>query len=294
MVKTKRFRLRDGRFVAWDEYGAPDGIPVIHMHGTPSARIEPAMFGLPEICESLGIRLIAPDRPGVGLSDIQPCRTILDWPTDLAELTDHIGIDRFQMLGYSGGGVYTLATALRMPERVEWISIVSGTAPFDLPEITAGINENSFRFMRMSVEKPVVAGLMVSMMALTARFVPDRVASQARQALPAPDADLMRVDENGREFARMVREAARSGHRGPRHETALMVSPWGFEINDIQTPVHVWHGDVDRNAPIAMGRYLASNLPNATPHFIENEGHLSLLKRYAREILANHALIAGA
>jgi pimeloyl-ACP methyl ester carboxylesterase len=79
-------------------------------------------------------------------------------------------------------------------------------------------------------------------------------------------------------------EALRPGTRGHAWETRLLVRPWGFRLEEIAIPVHVWHGDQDREAPPAMGRFVAERIPQGRLHLCPGEGHL-LLFRHWEEIL---------
>jgi pimeloyl-ACP methyl ester carboxylesterase len=278
--------LPDGRRLAYNVYGPVEGHPVFYFHGAPSARIEAEFFHLHEYAAALGIRLIAPDRPGLGWSDYQPRRTIADWPVDVMHLSEHLGIGKFNILGYSGGGPYALACAQMIPERLGAVSVVSCTAPHDVPGLTGSINENSLQFMQMCVRRPRVARLMTRAMGFLARHFPWKMATQAISSLPEVDARVMSEPENGKGFARLVAEAARANGRGPQHDTALMVLPWPIDLSRIDYPIRIWHGELDRNAPIQMGRYLGSRLPQADPKFVSGEGHLSLMFRHGHQILS--------
>src|SRR5438309_1811387 len=112
---NQTIKLRDGRTLAYAEYGDPAGTPVIFFHGTPGSRLMAAPAWKDE---SLGLRIIAPDRPGFGLSTYRPNRTILNWASDVAELADALKLDKFIVAGVSGGGPHSLACAHELPDRV--------------------------------------------------------------------------------------------------------------------------------------------------------------------------------
>src|SRR5512135_3671545 len=124
-LSSQSFRLPDGRSLAYAEYGAPDGKPVLYFHGLSGSRLEPAMLGSDEM-KKAGIRLIAPDRPGMGGSDFQPGRGFSDWPRDIACLADMMGLGRFGVFGVSGGGGYVSACTCMIPERLTGAVIASG------------------------------------------------------------------------------------------------------------------------------------------------------------------------
>jgi pimeloyl-ACP methyl ester carboxylesterase len=136
-VLAQQVRLGDGRLLGYAEYGDPLGKPIFHFHGWVSSRLE---FGPNhETARSLGARVISIDRPGCGLSDFKPGRKILDWPDDVAELADALGIDRFAVSGWSFGGPYVVACAYKIPHRLTAAGIIAGTTPLNRPGATRGM-----------------------------------------------------------------------------------------------------------------------------------------------------------
>src|SRR4051794_8186544 len=122
--------LRDGRRIAYCEWGDRDGLPIILCHGAPASRL----FGPdPDATAQAGVRLITVDRPGYGRSDPRPGRQILDWPADVEELAAAIGVQEFDVLGHSSGGSYALACAYQLPDRVGRVGLISSIVPFDEP-----------------------------------------------------------------------------------------------------------------------------------------------------------------
>ncbi len=128
--------LPDGRKLGYGEQGPSGGKPLFYFHGTPGCRCERRLFISEELTERLNIRVIVPDRPGMGLSDYKAGRTIGDWPADVAALADVLKLECFAVVGYSGGGPYALACALKIPERLTAVGTVSSNAPFDVPGLT--------------------------------------------------------------------------------------------------------------------------------------------------------------
>jgi pimeloyl-ACP methyl ester carboxylesterase len=287
---NQQLRLPGGRLLGYDEYGAPDGTPLFYFHGSPSTRLEWRLFGSEALASKLNIRVIAPDRPGLGRSEFQRGRRIGDWPADVLALADHLKLARFAVLGYSAGGPYASACALKIPERLTRVGIVSGTAPFDEPGLTAGINPTNLRFIQLARTKPWLSRLTLRLMGLMVRFTPRQFIEGAIATLPVPDQAVLARPDFRQGFIAMIREALFAGPRGAQWDTALMVSPWDFRPQDIQLAVYLWHGEKDRNAPFAMGRFIADAIPNSQVNFEPDEGHLSLISKYIEEIL--NALIA--
>jgi pimeloyl-ACP methyl ester carboxylesterase len=128
-------------------------------------------------------------------------------------IADHFGIERFSVLGYSGGGTYALACAQKIPERLGTVILVSSTGPHDVGGLTDDINSNSLQFMQLCANRPVLGALASRSMGFMARWFPGRLIAGEVSSLPEPDARLMSDPEIGLKFARLVSEAARNGGR---------------------------------------------------------------------------------
>src|ERR1700733_15369759 len=151
-------KLRDGRTLAYGEFGDPAGAPIIYCHGTPSSRAEGELTLRGSCAGPLGLRVIIPARPGMGGSDFLRKRRIVDWPSDVLELADALQIERFAMLGSSGGAPYALVCGAMIPERVSVVGVIGGVAPIDAP----GLFSPRTRFLSQMVRvaAPIMRGLM--------------------------------------------------------------------------------------------------------------------------------------
>ena len=277
--------LSDGRKLGYNEYGPADGKPLFYFHGTPSSRIEWQMFGGEQLASQLHLRIISIDRPGMGLSDFQVGRHLLDWPTDIAALADELGIDHFAILAFSGGSPYAAACALAIPERLTSVGIVSGAGSFIEKEVADSINPMSRQFFDLSRDKPVRGRMMLRMMGAMAHYAPNRLIAQTMAALPESDQSVLKRPEVQQWYLQTMREAQRRGPRGAQHDTALMVSPWEFRPQEIKMVVHLWYGEADRDTPIAMGRSLAAAIPKSQAHFYPDDGHLSVFVNHIQNIM---------
>jgi pimeloyl-ACP methyl ester carboxylesterase len=271
----RTIQLRDGRRLGYAEEGDSAGAPVLFFHGWPGSRVEGRIGH--EAARATGVRLIAIDRPGMGLSDFQSRRTLVDWPTDVVELASALGLDRFAVLGISGGGPYAAACAWKLPDRLAGAGIVSGLAPLDVPGVIAGMG----RLNRMTFQLAGHVGVLRRiLMAATARSVarrPGRVLE--RGVATEVDREYLGRPEVRKLLGESLSEAFRNGSRGPAWEMGLYARTWGFRLDEIRTPVFLWHGEQDANAPIAMGRYLASSIPECRASFFPGEGHLHFIDR---------------
>ncbi len=142
---SQQIILKDGRTLGYAEYGAPGGKPIFHFHGDPSSRLD--AWHLNEPAKHIKARIIAIDRPGIGLSDFKAGRRYLDWPDDVIELADNLGINRFAVLGISGGGPYAMACAAKIPQRLTAVALVGSPCPFNVPAATKDLS----RYQRLSV-----------------------------------------------------------------------------------------------------------------------------------------------
>jgi len=284
---NQQIRLPDGRKLAYNEYGAPNGKPLFYFHGSPGSRLEATLYVNEDILQSLGVRLIAMDRPGMGLSDFQPNRRLLDFPNDVLALADHLGIERFSIIAYSLGGPYGFACAFAIPQRLHKVGIVSGAALFTEPELVNNINEGTRKFLTLPREKPFLSHLFIGMaLGVMPRIAPNRFVAQANSLLPEADRTVLVTNpvlQKG--FVNTVRETTRQGTRGAQHESLLTVTDYGFRLQDIQTPVLLWHGEADQNIPMEMARFAASAIPKCEAKFYPNEGHLSLFKKHSEEFV---------
>ena len=288
---NQQMQLPDGRRLGYDERGPSNGKPLFYFHGSPSSRIESTLYASEGSLQSLNVRLIAVDRPGMGLSDFQPKRRLLDWSQDVLALADHLKIERFAILAYSLGGPYGLTCAHAIHDRLTKVGIVSGSAMFTEPELLKNINEGTRRFLNMPRESPLASRLFLGMvLGIMPRIAPNKFIAQANSFLPAPDREIVLPDtEFQMGFIRMVREAMQQGTRGAFHESLLTITDRGFRLQDIQMPILLWHGESDQNIPVEMACYAATAIPKCEAEFYPNEGHLSLFKKNAEMII--HKLV---
>ena len=276
----QQIRLQDGRMLGYAEYGVPDGVPVFYFHGFPSSRLDWQFFDCEDPATELNARIIAADRPGFGLSDFQRDRRMVGWPDDVAELADALQIDRFTVLGVSGGGPYAAACAFKIHGRLTRTGIVCGMGPSDAPGMVDGTSwtiPGKSSLMRRFI-------LMLTSMGL--QRDPDQFMSRSRETFSEPDRQLLDQPELARVFVEGMQEAFRSGIGGANHEAGLYTQPWGFQLQEIAAEVHLWHGELDNNVPISVGRYVADAIPDCNARFYEGEGHLALPHNRMLEILS--------
>ncbi|TPG36097.1 alpha/beta fold hydrolase [Mycolicibacterium hodleri] len=261
-------RLRDGRSLGFAQYGDPDGVVVVNAHGGLVGRLD--VSAARPFAEQAGVRLISPDRPGIGLSDRLPGRTLLDWADDISELLDQLGIERFSTMGWSMGGQYAATLGYAMPTRVRRVAIIAGALPLTEPGVFSQLPLFDRMYTRLSQGAPWVARQCFRTMALMARAAPTLNGRLATWGLGGADASVLR-SEGFDSFSAMSYEGLRRPS-GVVDDYRTWLLPWGFAPEDIDVPVDVWSGTEDPLVPSAWGDELAQRIPNAT-HCRRTGGH---------------------
>lgn len=283
MGETRLFELADGRELAWSEYGSLDGAPVVAFHGSPGTRHFFAPMA--EIAARKGVRLIAPDRPGYGYSTYHPGRTYETWAGDVAQLADHLSIDRFAVVGPSSGGPNAAGSARFLGERVAGCAIVSSPAPPEAGISKKGTSGTSQLTQRLALAAPRLRGFVFEMGLRLVQRWPDKAMALAGRTLPACDAAIMeRPEIRAAMRTELGRPVASTAGRAAIQDLVLERTPWGFRLQDLARPVQVWHGDLDRNVSVEGGVYMATEIPGATLHRVPDEGHL-LIYGHFEEVL---------
>ena len=271
----RTMQLADGRSLAWAEYGDPHGAPLIFHHGIPSSREAAAV--LSGAAGRNAVRLIAPDRPGFGYSDPLPERTILDWPRDLEQLADHLGLDTFSVASISAGLPYVLAAGLHIPERLEKIALISGLGRIDTAETLEGMSYEWRLIYSLFLKSRRLASLWMRGYGRAALRRPERVVAQQIKRMHAIDSEVLeRPDVSANRIADL-RQAFRQGPAAAGEEARMHLEPWGFEISDVQSEVYLWQGTLDESHPIHMGRTIAAELPHCRAVFAEGAGALGFV-----------------
>jgi len=269
--------LADGRRLAYVVHGDESGFAVVLEHGTPASRLGLGFTDAP--ARARGVRVICPDRPGIGRSDPARHRTLLEWADDVAGLMDALGIDRFGVVGYSCGGPHALACAARLPGRVGAVGLMAGSGPLDRPAAFEGLNAVDRWLAMTSARRPRLAALALRLQAAVARRAPGIALRGLMREVG--DADRRRLAVLGPELMRVVlAEATRQGPDGVIDDYRRWVAPWPFALDAIDAPVDIWQGDDDRGIPMHHAEDLAARLPRATLHRLAGEGHFSIAAHF--------------
>jgi pimeloyl-ACP methyl ester carboxylesterase len=261
--------LPHGRRLAYREYGHPDGAPVVNCHGGLLCGLDAAGYDI--AAREAGVRILSPDRPGLGDSTPAPGRTTADWAADVAGLLDHLGIDRVAMLGWSMGGQYALACAARLGDRVTRTVVVAGALPLDDPTTFAQLNPMDRRLTRLAQHHPHVAREVFVALGDVARHRPSAWVHLSERAAPPDEAAALEaLPDPGIAHGAAV---ALSHGDGMVEEYHAWARPWGFAPEDVVGPVTVWQGGADTLVPPAWGRTLADRLPRGRLTAVADAGH---------------------
>jgi pimeloyl-ACP methyl ester carboxylesterase len=268
----------DGRRIAVQESGNPSGQPVFLLHGTPGSRLGPLPRGI-RLYE-LGVRLITFDRPGYGDSDRLLSRRVADVVPDVRAIADKLGIDRFAVLGRSGGGPHALACAALLPARVTRAGVLVSLAPRSAVGLDwfAGMADSNVSAYMTAVTDP--AGLTASLVRAAAVIRADPASHVALLGPEMPEPDRRVVSDAGIRdlLARNFAEALRGSADGWIDDSLALCSPWGFGLAGIRVPVLLWHGQDDVFSPVAHARWLASQIPHAIMSIRPATAHFGALE----------------
>jgi pimeloyl-ACP methyl ester carboxylesterase len=278
-----RIRLADGTDVGYAEAGDPGGQPVLHLHGTPGSRLEVGIPAARRAAEDLGVRLIAPDRPGVGLSPFRRF-SIRGYLRLVRGFADALGLERFAVTGVSSGGKYACACASGLPDLVTRAVLASSTCSSDLPGARATWSRDDRLVYTLASRAPWLLRLMFAKFIHDIRRDPMAIFPMMKGLGPA-DQEILRREDFRQMFAQNAAEAFRQGGRGPAHDYTLEARPWGVPLGQIRVPIEIWHGEDDRLVSPRASRILAAALPGAVTHFVPGEGHLLMAGNHARNAL---------
>jgi len=274
-------QLADGRSLAYAEWGPSAAPPVIYCHGFPSGRRELAL--LEPTLDRCGVhaRIVVFNRPGFGGSEFQPRRRFLDWPVDVAEGADQLGIDGFAVLGVSGGGPYALACGYALPDRVTNIGIVAGIAPVQAPGMD-GASAISGPSSHLAIRR-----LQFAMAAFSfAKGREDRFVDQSVATMGPADQAALAEPKTRAWFTETMRESFEQGGRAAAHEANLYRCPWGINVDQVTVRTRLWYGEADRTVPASAGRWLADSLPNADFSCWPDQGHFTwMLTDHVAEVV---------
>jgi pimeloyl-ACP methyl ester carboxylesterase len=238
-----------------------------------------------EPARALGLCLIAPDRPGYGLSTARRYRRLEDWAADLAVLMNALGHERFALVGISGGGPFALAAAHALRGRVRRLALVSSLAPLDQKAVRRHLDPGQRVMIGAARCGSHLLQAMLKLGGAGWRRLPDAVLRRLIRLALGSRHRLNNLPVAQKSVSNSFREAFRDGSEGVGNDLSLFRQAWGFDVEDIKTPTDLWHGEADAIVPVGMGRYLADCLPDCQATFIPEGGHYWIIE-HAGTVLA--------
>lgn len=275
---TQYIQLKTGRKLAFNEYGERMGKPAFYFHGTPGSRLE-AEFS-EDAAKDYNYRIIAPDRPGMGESDYQPGRALLDWPKNVVEIADHLELEKFGVIGVSGGGPSALACASAIPERLGFVVIMASWAPNSFKGAPREMNKIDQFFAKLSENRPQLLTYPFTLMGYVAKRFPKKFIEFISSSLSDSDRMMLKDPDVEKILTRDVQEAFRQGSQGVADDALLCYKNWGFDVSDIRIPVLLLQGTADTLVPYSFAQYLHKKIPNNTLMTYPDEGHYFMVTRF--------------
>lgn len=287
-ARDDSIRLPDGRALAYAEWGDLGGRPAFYFHGMPGSRL---FIPDPGAAADEHVRVIAADRPGMGRSDPQPGHVVADWPADVGALADALGLERFGVIGWSAGTPYAFACAALIPERLTAASATTSAAAMryliaDDPALRDSLLDDDDRaiFEALPQGRDAAEELATTLAAGFVEWLTEHPEQLAESEGDPGDEAFLEDPAERESFVDSISEAVRQGAGAFAPQYVAQIAPWGFRLEDIRTPVHVWSGAKDRITPPDRMRLVADKIPQVEFTVWPDVGHAGIAK-YFRDVL---------
>jgi pimeloyl-ACP methyl ester carboxylesterase len=277
--QPRRVSVSAERVVGLYEYGDRDGDPVFVLHGTPACGAGFTWADGPAL--ERGVKLLAPDRPGVGVSTRVAGGTVGNYPERLVEVADALGLDRFGVWGYSGGGPYAVACAARLGDRLTRVAVVAGMGQVGAWATSNDFEKTDRQLLNLSAKRPGLARLVLAPTARLARVSPRSAKKSFAKQLSEPDQQVLNDFEDPAEAMALFTQAFLNGTRGVVDDYSALARPWGIDLSAVSVPVCIFHGDADQMVPLRHSQELARRLPHAEMVTWAGAGHLGAVTHVA-------------
>lgn len=269
----------DSQTVSFAEFGLHHNFPIFYFHGFPGSHMEGKLLGFEQLASGFSCRFICIDRPGFGMSEYQTERKLLDWPELVETVAEELHLEKYAVMGLSGGGPYALTMAYANPDRLVATAVVSGMPPFNFLS-TSNDLAMSLPKLKDQFRKPAALLFRAGV-----NHAPMWLVRSVMKVLPEPDRKLFRDDRKLEGLLETYRSGLRQGVRGYLHEARIYRQPWGFDPENIKSAVQLWHGTADKNVHLRSVQQLINKLPHCSAHIISGEGHFSVVVNYLPEII---------
>ena len=282
--------LPDGRTLAYAEFGDLDGEPVITFHPTTGSKLQ--CHPNNELTRAFGVRLILIDRPGFGLSSKHAERSFLSFADDVEQLANHLNLKRFSLLGYCGGGPYSMACAYKLGSRIKHLTVVSGVTPYKDIDLLHGASTVNRMLVKIATVLPESVFNLASIVAMKMVKEPESYLDELQGALCDTDKAALNEPEFMDNFTAALADSLKQGPKELAREQVLFASDWGFDVSDIQASVDLWYGDQDKHVPVELANRLSTDISSAQFHKIKDYGHFMIYHKW-KDILEQHMVKIG-
>jgi pimeloyl-ACP methyl ester carboxylesterase len=196
-----------------------------------------------------------------------------------------LGLDKFAVMGVSGGGGYVSACARLIPDRLSAAVIVSGAGRMDSPEARAGLPVMGRLLWGLAGRSVPLTVLLLNLTKPRNLGDSGKIRQQMMRSMPPSERAFF--EKPGRLEAAMASavECVRQGVRGMAWDTHLYARPWDFRLEEICFPVRLLHGEADLTVPVAVARKVAAAIPDCQATFYPGEGHLGILANHLDEVI---------
>ena len=253
-------KMPDGSSVAWAEYGHPHGAPLVYFHSQGGSRYEARL--LHDAARDAGFRLIAIDRPGIGLSSYRRLSGHSAFAVIVRAVLAELGLEQAGLLAWAGGAPFALAFACEYPDAVKAVNLLS-----PLPARPAA----------ETLSARLALAIMRGLICLRHKL-PDGRTDQYWKRLRDTLCYVDRKQFDNPRISGILREdageAVRQGSRGVAQDCAMSFRGWDFRPETIFVPVHLWQGSADNFSVPCSAERLQALLPGAILHSIARQGHL--------------------
>ena len=272
--------LSTGDRLGFAEFGDSTGTPVVLLHNVSGSRFQ---IPVPEaMIQNQGLRLIVPDRFGVGLSDWPADHSLQAFARAMTGLLDHLGLSRVKLIGTSVGAIYALACVHYHPQRYDRLALISPMVELTSEADLEYINEDMRGLIRLARRSPLLLRLFSKLMT---RGTPTRFFDRRIENLPLADQRLY-IDTGFYEMSLFaMRENLRNGVDPMVNDFLHLAGTWPGELQQIEVPTQCWHGALDITSPVTAVRRFAAKLPDCELIVLPDETHM-LINRHWNTIVA--------
>jgi pimeloyl-ACP methyl ester carboxylesterase len=279
--------LTDGRVLEYYLFGAPNGRPVVYHHGMPGSAVEAA--ALNTVFLEHGLKVICPNRPGVGNSTCLAHYSLKQITQDFEALMDHLECTNVTVIGWSSGGVPALWQAKLDTRHISHAILLSSYSHFaEANTSNTGFSGQPLWLKQCTTLFPFLSQWMFNATGWLASYLPSLYFKLMTFQCPEQDQEILNKQPLS---SNILLEAQRMSFRQSAsclfHDLVSQFKQWPFLLNSIQCKVTVFQGECDPFVPEEIGKHLADSLPNAEYHLLSGQGHLYWLDKSFQYRLAH-------